>query len=70
MIPGAFILPHRRCGAITRSLWLAGAVCASAEPVISEFMASNAPTLKDGHGNYSDWVEIRNEGSSPTNLTG
>lgn len=70
MISAAFILPRRWCGAITRSLWLAGAVCATAEPVISEFMASNATTLKDGHGNYSDWVEIRNEGDSPADLTG
>ena len=70
MISAPFILPRRWCGRLTRSLWLAGAVCASASPVISEFMASNSTTLKDGNGNYSDWVEIWNEGDSSTNLDG
>ncbi|MBN8459889.1 MAG: CotH kinase family protein [Verrucomicrobia bacterium] len=38
--------------------------------MISEFMASNSTTLKDGNGNYSDWVEIWNEGDSPADLDG
>jgi hypothetical protein len=38
--------------------------------VISEFMAANETVLTDGHGNYSDWVEIWNQGDSPAHLGG
>jgi hypothetical protein len=43
---------------------------ATATPVISEFMASNATTLKDGHGNYEDWVELWNPGATAVDLAG
>lgn len=43
---------------------------ASAEPVISEFMASNVTTLTDGHGKYEDWIEIWNNGSTIIDLNG
>jgi hypothetical protein len=49
---------------------LALLLSATGEPVIAEFMASNRTTLKDGHGTYSDWIEIWNEGSTPVNLQG
>ena len=39
-------------------------------PVIAEFMASNTTTLKDGHGDYADWVEIWNPDSVPVDLAG
>lgn len=51
-------------------LLLATAVTATADPVISEFMASNATTLKDGHGNYEDWIEIWNPDPVPVDLAG
>ncbi|MCY2952087.1 MAG: lamin tail domain-containing protein [Planctomycetota bacterium] len=35
---------------------------------ISEFMASNTAALADKDGDYSDWIEIHNAGSSPANL--
>lgn len=43
---------------------------ASAAPVISEFMASNTSTLKDGHENREDWIEIWNPDPVPVNLQG
>src|SRR4051812_23643843 len=41
-----------------------------AEPVISEFMASNATTLADENGDFSDWIEIYNPDATPANLAG
>lgn len=35
---------------------------------ISEFMANNQNTLQDEDGEYSDWIEIFNAGSSSVNL--
>lgn len=40
---------------------------ASAQLVLTEFMASNSGTLADDFGNYEDWIEIYN--SSPTNVS-
>ena len=36
--------------------------------VISEFMAANNSTLQDEDGDYPDWVEVHNLGSSPVDL--
>ncbi len=41
-----------------------------AEVIISEFMASNRRTLRDEDGETSDWIEIRNLGSTAENLSG
>jgi hypothetical protein len=41
-----------------------------AEPVISEFLASNARTLADDTGTYADWIEIHNPDPLPVNLAG
>src|SRR5437867_2179529 len=38
--------------------------------IISEFMASNHRTLRDEDGETSDWIEIRNLGSTAENLSG
>ena len=38
--------------------------------IISEFMATNARTLRDGDGEYSDWIELANVGTSEVNLEG
>jgi hypothetical protein len=43
---------------------------ASAEPVISEFLASNTRTLADETGTYADWIEIHNPDPLPVNLAG
>lgn len=37
---------------------------------INELMASNTNTIKDPAGEYDDWVELYNPGSSPILLTG
>ena len=41
-----------------------------AEPVISEFMASNSQTLDDEDGDSSDWIEIYNPGTTAVDLGG
>ncbi len=41
-----------------------------AEPVISEFMASNQSGLTDENGSRPDWIEIHNPGAAPADLTG
>lgn len=51
------------------ALALAAATTA-ADPVISEFMASNLTTLKDGHDKYEDWIEIWNSDPTPVDLAG
>ncbi len=46
--------------ALTRCLW--------ADPVISEFMASNKKGIVDEDGDHSDWVEIYNPDNTPVSL--
>jgi hypothetical protein len=41
-----------------------------AEPVISEFMASNTATITDEDGAFSDWIEIYNPDPTAVNLGG
>ncbi|PYJ01011.1 MAG: hypothetical protein DME25_19175, partial [Verrucomicrobia bacterium] len=49
----------------------AGTAAAAAESVIiSEFMASNKDTLRDGNGDPSDWIEIENTGETAVDLAG
>lgn len=42
----------------------------AAQPVLSEFVASNDSTLNDGFGDDSDWVEIYNAGDESIDLAG
>ncbi len=59
---------------LPRSLALAVAIAwvtfAQAEPIISEFMASNRSTLADEEGAFPDWIEIHNPDSAPANMNG
>ena len=41
-----------------------------AGPVISEFMASNDSTVPDEDGEFSDWIEIINEGNESNDIGG
>lgn len=41
-----------------------------AEPVISEFMASNQNGLTDESGSRPDWIEVRNPDAVPVNMNG
>jgi len=43
---------------------------ATAQVVISEFMADNKKTLADENGQFPDWVEIYNTSASTVNLNG
>jgi len=48
-----------------------GAIVAfAADPVISEFMASNQNGITDEDGDRSDWIEIRNPDPNPVSLNG
>ncbi|MDM8532615.1 lamin tail domain-containing protein [Anaerolineales bacterium HSG25] len=42
----------------------------SNQVIITEFMASNQSTLADEDGDYSDWIEIHNSGSTEISLSG
>ncbi|MBX3427841.1 MAG: CotH kinase family protein [Pirellulales bacterium] len=42
----------------------------AAQPIITEFMASNDSTLYDGYGIPSDWIELFNAGDQPVDLAG
>jgi hypothetical protein len=42
----------------------------AAHPILSEFMASNGDSLRDGDGNASDWIEIYNPNPTPIDLAG
>lgn len=41
-----------------------------AQVVINEFMASNGSGLTDEDGEFSDWIEIQNQGTDAVNLSG
>jgi len=43
---------------------------ASAQVIISEFMADNKHTLADEDAQYSDWIELFNSGTTTTSLAG
>src|SRR5688572_17204400 len=43
---------------------------ASAQLIISEFLASNSNSITDENGDSEDWIEIRNTGASSTNTLG
>lgn len=45
-------------------------MAAQAQVVISEFMANNHKTLADQDGEFSDWIEIHNNGATSVNLSG
>lgn len=40
------------------------------EILISEFMASNQGSLEDNDGDFPDWIELHNPGSTAVNLSG
>jgi CotH kinase protein/Lamin Tail Domain/Chitobiase/beta-hexosaminidase C-terminal domain len=46
------------------------AATAAAEPVISEFMASNQNGITDENGSRPDWIEIRNPDAAPVSMSG
>ncbi len=48
----------------------AQAAAGSPTVIISEIMAANDSVLKDEDGDYSDWIELRNYGDRPVDLTG
>ncbi len=41
-----------------------------AEPVISEFMASNQNGITDENGSRPDWIEVKNPDATPVIMTG
>ena len=51
-------------------LALARCVSLRADPIISEFMASNSTELADEDGAFSDWIELHNPDKAAVNLNG
>ncbi|RYD75708.1 MAG: lamin tail domain-containing protein, partial [Verrucomicrobiaceae bacterium] len=62
--------PWFRVWVFCLGLGLAMAIPASADIIISEFLASNQDGLKDEDGDSSDWIELYNDGTAPVNLAG
>ncbi|YCM46683.1 CotH kinase family protein [Verrucomicrobiaceae bacterium 227] len=54
-------------GSETAGLTISVAMVAN-HPVISEFVADNATGLRDGDGDFSDWIEIFNPTASPVDM--
>lgn len=42
----------------------------AANPIVTEFLASNGASIDDGYGNSSDWIEIYNVGDEAVDLEG
>ncbi len=42
----------------------------AAQPIISEFMASNVTSLEDAYGESPDWIELHNAGDASVDLAG
>lgn len=62
---------RRAClGRKTRTETLEPRHLLAAQPILSEFVASNDSTLSDGFGDDSDWIEIRNAGDEALDLAG
>ncbi len=64
---------RRNMGRGTRSLTLESLevrLALAADPVLTEFLASNSNGLLDGRGNASDWIEIYNAGDASIDLSG
>lgn len=45
-------------------------VCSQSDILINEFMASNEGTIADDDGDYTDWIELYNDGTSAIDLNG
>lgn len=56
--------PAAACLALT----LLAPLSAVANPVITEFMASNQATIADEDGDFSDWIEVHNPTTAPISL--
>ncbi len=50
--------------------FLIGSPSLSAQIMINEFSAANKSDVTDNFGEYEDWIELYNAGSSPVNITG
>lgn len=55
---------------ILLSIFVCYSVFLSAQIKINELMASNASTVTDNAGAYSDWLELYNPTASPIDLAG
>ena len=62
----------RCCSTIFTLLLLAGSLVGSlaAQVRIAEFMANNNLVLADAEGDWPDWIELENVGTSSVNLGG
>ena len=59
-------IPLPRYSLLVLIFWLA--LPAHGDLVITEFMAQNTHTLRDEDGDFSDWIEIQNQGTNQVNL--
>src|SRR3954463_2735937 len=62
--------PRRFCYFLAVVFFMVIQASKGASVVISEFMAANASGLVDEDGDFSDWIELYNFGSTSVNLAG
>lgn len=67
---------QKTTGLIRSSIYLISTILAMAsqgivgQTVINELMASNSTTIADSTGQYDDWIELYNPGTTPVDLAG
>ncbi len=65
------LTPATFLGRLALALLLASpSAMVRADPIISEFMASNQTTLADDDGDFPDWIELYNPDAAPVDLGG
>lgn len=64
------MLPILRRAAFAALVLSFGAPAPASALVLNELMASNATTVTDEDGDYSDWIELYNDGVAAVDLTG
>jgi hypothetical protein len=70
MLPATFAIRSHAIRLAILCVVLGPGIPASGQVIISEFMADNQDTLRDGLGNASDWIELYNTGTAAVNLAG
>jgi hypothetical protein len=57
-------------GAFYIALTLLFAATVPADPIITEFLATNSNVRADSDGSFSDWIELHNPDAAPVDLAG
>jgi hypothetical protein len=59
---------HLGITSLVAAIWVANLT--AQDPLLTEFMARNASTLRDDQGGMSDWIEVHNPGTTSVDMNG